>query len=196
MRTGSMRVLQRRQDMLRDSIPGSDVPQHSTLGTAVVVRTTGGHQTVARGPMLKKSNGVWIMVVVVDFQTDHTHGFEGREERVHDLWVCTDGARVGERTHAPSVSDQSEGFLRTQGGFGHIAGNEELFKSVLDIRSVASRHQGVRQVGTRQSPTGTVQHALTVERVPSVLHQKRIDALEHLDATLYAVLLGKSQAGL
>jgi hypothetical protein len=41
-----------------------------------------------------------------------------------------------------------------------------------------------------------VQHALTVERDPSVLHQERIDALEHLDATLYAVLLNKRQAGL
>jgi hypothetical protein len=81
--------------MVRNSIPGSDVPQDSPLGTAVVVRTTGGHQTVARGTMLKKCDSVWIMAVVVDFQTDQTHGFEGREERVHDLWVCAYGARVG-----------------------------------------------------------------------------------------------------
>ena len=82
-----------------------------------------------------------------------------------------------------------ESFFRAQGGFGHITGNEVLFKSVLDTRSVASRHQGVRQVGTCQSPTRTVQHTLTVQRGLPVLYQKRIDALAHRDATLHAVLL-------
>jgi hypothetical protein len=91
-----MRVLQVRQDMMRDSIPGSDVPQDSPLGTAVVVRTTGGHQTVACGTTLKKFDGVWIMAVVIDFETNQTHGFEGREERLHDLWVCAKSARVGQ----------------------------------------------------------------------------------------------------
>ena len=71
-----------------------------------------------------------------------------------------------------------------------------MFKSVLNTRGIAPRHQGVCQVGTRQSPTGTVQHALTIERSLPVLHQERIDALEHLDATLHAVLLDKSQSGL
>ena len=78
---------------------------NSPLGTAVVVRTTGGHQTVARGATLKKIDSVWIMAMVVDFETNQTHGFEGREERVHDLWVGANGARVGERTHASSLSD-------------------------------------------------------------------------------------------
>jgi len=91
--------------MVRDSVPGSDVPQDSPLGTAMVVRTTGGDQTVARGATLKKCNGVWIMAMVVDFKTDQTHGFEGSEERVHDLWVGANGARVGQRTDAPSLSD-------------------------------------------------------------------------------------------
>ena len=103
--TDSMRVLQVRQDMIRDSVPRSDVPQDSPLGTAVVVRTTGGHQTVACGTMLKKFDSVWIMAVVVDFETNQTHGFEGREERVHDLRVGANGARVGERRHASSLSD-------------------------------------------------------------------------------------------
>ena len=89
-----------------------------------------------------------------------------------------------------------QSLIRTQGGFGYIAGNEEMFKSVLDTRGITPCHQGVRQMGTRQSPTGTVQHALTVQRGLPLLHQERIDALEHLDTALHAVLLDKSQSGL
>ena len=102
---GGMRPLQVRQDAVRNLIPWRDVPQHGALRTPVVVRAAGGHQTVARGAALEKLDGVWVVAVMVDLKADESHGFEDGQKRVHNVWVCTQRAWVGQRTHPPSLSD-------------------------------------------------------------------------------------------
>ena len=102
---GSMRPLQVRQDVLRHSIPWCDLPQYGTLRTAMVVRATSGHQIVARGAALKQGNGIRVMAVVVHFEANEPHAFKGVEERVQHLWVCAQGAWMGQRAYSPSLRD-------------------------------------------------------------------------------------------
>src|SRR5215467_16338355 len=98
-----MRPLQVRQDVLRHSIPWCDLPQYGALRTAMVVRATSGHQTVARGAALKQGKGIRVMAVVVHFEAHEPHGFEGVEERIQHVWVGAQRAWVGERAHPPSL---------------------------------------------------------------------------------------------
>ncbi len=109
------------------------------------------------------------------------------------VWVGAQRARVGQRAYASGLCDQSKGFLRTQSRLGDITGDEKVFKSVLDITGIAAGNEGVRQVGTGQRAAGALQHALLVQRGLPVLHQEGVDALQHLHATLDAVLLRQSQ---
>ena len=178
-----------RQDMLRHSVPWRDLPQYGTLRTPMIVRAARGHQPVARGAILKKGNGIRVMAMVVDFKTDKPHSFERVEERVHDRGVGAQRARMGQRAYPSGLGDQSKSLLRSQRCLGDIAGNEKVFKRVLDTTGVATSHEGVRQVGTGQRAAGALQDALLVQRSLPVLLQEGIDALQHLDTTLQAVLL-------
>src|SRR5712691_8478985 len=101
--TRSMNPLQISQDLLRYSIPWRNLPQYGALRTAMVVRAASGHQTVARGAALKQGKGIRVMAVVVDFEANKPHGFEGIEERVQHVWVCAQCAWVGQRAHPPSL---------------------------------------------------------------------------------------------
>src|SRR5215467_5299201 len=175
-----MGPLQVRQDMLRHSIPWCDLPQYGALRTAMVVRAASGYQTIAHGAALKQGKGIRVMAVVVDFEANEPHGFEGVEERVQHLWVCAQRAWVGERAYAPGLRHQSKGFLSAQSRLG-------------DITGVAAGNEGLRQVRTGQRAAGTLQHALCVQRGLPILYQERVDALQHLHATLDAVLLRQSQ---
>ena len=77
-----MGPVQVRQDMVRHSISWCDMPQDGALRTAMVVRAASGHQTVACGAVLKQGNGIRVMAVVVHFEANEPHGFEGIEERI------------------------------------------------------------------------------------------------------------------
>src|SRR5215510_6807342 len=129
----SMGPLQVRQDMLRHSIPWGDLPQDGTLRTAMVVRAASGHQTVARGAALKQGKGIRVMAVVVHFEANEPHGFEGVEERMQHVWIGAQRAWVSERAYSSSLCDQSQGFLNPQSRLGDITGDEKVFKSALDI---------------------------------------------------------------
>jgi len=142
-----MNPLQISQDLLRYSIPWGDLPQYGALRTAMVVRAASGHQTIARGATLKQGKGIRVMAVVVNFEANEPHGFEGVEERVDDFGVSAQRARVGQRAHPPSLGDQSKSLLRTHRCLGDITGDEKVFKGVLDTTGVAAGHEGVRQVG-------------------------------------------------
>src|SRR5262245_66195239 len=98
-----MGTLQVRQDMVRNSISWRGLPQDGALRTAMVVRAASGHQTVARGAALKQGNGIRVMAVVIHFEANEPHGFEGIEERIQHVWVCAQRAWVGERAHSPSL---------------------------------------------------------------------------------------------
>ena len=98
-----MGTLQVRQDIVRYSIPRCDLPQYGALRTAMVVRAARGHETVARGAVLKQGNGIRVMAVVVYFEANEPHGFEGIEERIQHVWVGAQRAWVGERAHPPSL---------------------------------------------------------------------------------------------
>src|SRR2546428_6110525 len=103
MQRGSMRPLQIRQDMVRYRIPWRDLPQDGALRTAMVVRAASGHQTVARGAVLKQGNGIRVMAVMVHFEANEPQGLEGIEERIQHVWVCAQRAWVGERAYSPSL---------------------------------------------------------------------------------------------
>src|SRR5215831_10229399 len=103
MLRGRMGPLQVRQDLVRNSISRCDMPQDGALWTAMVVRAASGHQTVARGAALKQGNGIRVMAVVVHFEANEPHGFEGIEERIQHVWVCAQRTWVGKRAHPPSL---------------------------------------------------------------------------------------------
>ena len=126
---GSMSPLQVRQDMLRHRIPWRDLPQDGALRTAMVVRAASGHQTVARGAALKQGKGIRVMAVVVDFEANEPHGFEGVEERIQHVWVCAQRAWVGERAYSSSLCHQSKGFLSTQSPLGTLQGMRKFSKA-------------------------------------------------------------------
>ncbi len=120
---GSMSPLQVRQDMVRHSIPWCDLPQDGALWTAMVVRAASGHQTVARGAALKQGKGIRVMAVVVHFEANEPHGFEGVEERIQHVWIGAQRAWVGERAYSSSLRHQSKGFLSPQSrSWGHYRG--------------------------------------------------------------------------
>jgi len=91
-----MGPLQVGQDMVRHSILWCDLPQYGALRTAVVVRAASGHETVARGAVLKQGKGIRVMAVMVHFEANEPHGLEGVEERIQHVWVCAQRAWMGE----------------------------------------------------------------------------------------------------
>src|SRR5262245_48313007 len=146
----SMCSLQVKQDMRRHSIPWGDLPQDGALRTAMVVRAARGHQIVARGAALKQGKGLRVMAVMVHFEANEPHGFEGVEERIQHVWIGAQRAWMGERAYSSSLCDQSQGFLNPQGRPGDIAGDEKVFKSALDIIGIAASNESVGQVRTSQ----------------------------------------------
>jgi len=109
----SMGPLQVRQDMFRYRISWCDLPQYGAFRTAMVIRAASGHQTVTRGAALKQGKGIRVMAMVVHFETNEPHGFEGVEERIQDVWICAQRAWVGERAYSPSLCHQSKGIFST-----------------------------------------------------------------------------------